>query len=96
VVRRTGGPASEWVVTEWAQVTLEAWGSSQKQASDLAATVRAIVRAMPGQTLSGIAVYKIDEFSGPANLPDPESNQARYTWTVSMHVRAEAVTSVPA
>jgi len=95
-VRRTGGLASDYVVTEWAQITVEAWGSSDKQALDLAQFVRGVIRAMPGQTLTGITVYKIEEFSGPANLPDPESSQSRFTWTVSMHVRATIVAAVPA
>lgn len=93
-VRRTGGPTSEFVVTEWAQITVECWGNTPKQAHDLAQFVRSVIRAMPGQTLTGITVYRVDEFSGPANLPDPESNQARYTWTVSMHVRATIVADV--
>jgi hypothetical protein len=96
VIRRTGGPASEFVVTEWPQITVEAWGATPKQAHDLAQVVRSVIRAMPGQTLTGITVYRVDEFSGPANLPDPESTQSRYTWTVSLHVRAATVADVPA
>lgn len=95
-VRRTGGPRTPYVVTEVAQVTVEAWGDNEKASSDLAEQVRAIVHAMAGGEHSGIPFYRVEEFSGPANLPDPESTQARYTQTLSMHVRATQITNVPA
>jgi metal-dependent amidase/aminoacylase/carboxypeptidase family protein len=89
LVFRTGGPRAN-VVTDSAQLTIEAWAASDVDAHDLAQAARAVLIGMEGAVTGGVTVYGIDEFSGPAFLPDPESDQSRYTWTASVNVRGVA------
>lgn len=85
-VQRTGGP-QRTRVSEDVQLTVEAWAQRDDDAHDLAQKARRILHALPGEVLDGIAVYQCQELAGPANLPDPLSNQPRSTFTVLLHVR---------
>lgn len=89
LVFRTGGPRAN-IVTDAAQVTIEAWAASDADAHDLAQAARAVVNSLEGTVAGGVTVYGIEEFAGPGYLPDPESDQSRYTWTTSVHVRGAA------
>ena len=86
-VIRTGGPRAGLVV-DGAQVTFECWDDSNVGAAELAATLRAQVSALGGRTAGGHLVHRVEEFSGPANVPDLHSEQPRYRWSVAVHVRA--------
>ena len=87
-VLRTGGPKdNDLPVVENSQLTIECWSDDQPSAATLARTVRALVNAMAGVTVSGVTCYRDDEFSGPADLPDPVSDQHRMTWTASVRFR---------
>lgn len=85
-VRRTGGPKRN-LVTDQAQVTVESWGPTDEDAHDLAQDIRALLNALPGQIIDGVAVYRVDELSGPADLPDPLSDQPRYSQSFSVALR---------
>jgi metal-dependent amidase/aminoacylase/carboxypeptidase family protein len=88
-VFRTGGPRVN-VVTDSAQITVEAWAASDHDAHDLAQAARAILNSLEATVTGGATVYGVDEFSGPAYLPDPESAQPRYTWSASVNIRGAA------
>ena len=88
-VVRTGGPAD--LVIDRAQITFEAWGTTTAAASDLAGIVRVVIRSLRGRTLDGHPIYRVAEFGGPALLPDPDTGQARYSWTVQIPVRGYAI-----
>ena len=81
-IRRTGGSRVRRT-TDQSMLTVECWSTSSVDASNLARLVRAHVNATPGRVPE---VKRAQEFSGPAYLPDPDSQQARYTWTVSLDV----------
>lgn len=85
-LRRTGGPKRN-LVTDQAQVTAESWADTDQAAHDLAQEVRALLNALPGTVVDGVAVYRCDELSGPADLPDPLSDQARYSQSFSVALR---------
>lgn len=87
-VRRTGGPMATRV-SDQPQLTVECWAADDIRAYDLANEVRALLRAMADGTkrATNTVVYKYQEFSGPAYLPDPNSEQDRVTWTCSLHAR---------
>lgn len=87
LVKRTGGPRDS-IVTETAQVTIEAWADSSVDAEDLALTCRAHLQALAGFG----SFYRVDEFSGPADLPDPQSHQSRWTWTIAVQQRGHLLT----
>lgn len=89
LVFRTGGPRVN-IVTDAAQLTIEAWSSEDSDAHDLAQAARAVIIGLEGSVTGGVTFYGVDEFSGPANLPDPESDQSRFTWTTSVNVRGAA------
>lgn len=84
-VLRTGGIASG--VVDQAQLTFECWSTSAYLAAQLATLVRAHVAAMAGEVIDGASVYRVEEFSGPQDLPDPQSTQQRWTFTAAVHVR---------
>lgn len=85
VVRRVGGPRQNLVVDN-AMLTIEGWGT-RTVAKDLLARARGEIHAMRGQVLGGTTVYKVTETSGPAFLPDPDSNHARYSMTMQVAMR---------
>lgn len=86
---RTGGPRVN-IVTDAAQLTIEAWGNADADAHDLAQACRAVLIGLEATVTGGVTIYGYDEFSGPAFLPDPDSAQSRYTWTATVNVRGEA------
>jgi hypothetical protein len=83
---RTGG-ARQWPVIDNVMVTIEAWAESDAHAALLAQSVRAVVNAMQGTVVDTVTIYTVTEFSGPANVPDPVSNQPRHSWTVELACR---------
>lgn len=86
VVKRTGGPRLD-LVRDGAQVTLEAYGSTEKAAHDLIQLARAHLHALRGQALGSTTVYRVTEFAGPGNLPDPVTQLPRYTLTAQVALR---------
>jgi len=85
-VWRTGGPKST-KVTDAAQLSIESWAPDVDVAIANASTVRGYLNDLPGRTLAGVPIYRVDELAGPGELPDPLSATRRVTWTVSVHVR---------
>lgn len=88
-VFRTGGPSSFFVIDQ-AQLTVEAYGPNDARAHDLAQLARGLLHAMAGTTQSGVAIYTVNEFSGPQELPDPVTNKPRYTFSIQVSVRGAA------
>lgn len=92
LVRRTGGTASSRVV-DTPTVTVESWSDDPIEAAAIAALVRGIFHAIDTVTYNTVTYqfYRPQEFAGPANLPDPDSAQERYTQTLSVGVRGAAL-----
>lgn len=88
-VLRTGGAVDPLPLTEGAQLTIEAWSTSAPNAYLLASDARLALHQMAGTVVDGVAVYRVEEAAGPQDLPDPESTQARYTFTVIVHLRGQ-------
>jgi hypothetical protein len=83
-VLRTGGP-KETLVSEAAQITVEAWAQTEYRASQLLSLCRALLNA------ADETIYGVREFSGPANLPDPLSAQSRYTQSFQVRARGTVI-----
>ena len=83
---RTGGP-KETLVSEAAQITVEAWAQSEQRASLLLSQCRALLNA------ADETIYGVREFSGPANLPDPLSAQIRYTMSFQVRSRGTVISA---
>lgn len=84
-VQNTGG-ARRNLVTDGAQLTVEAWAETDTDAHDLAQLARAYLNALVGESLDGVAIYRVDEVSRPVPLPDP-SEQPRYSFTSVVALR---------
>lgn len=85
-LKRIGGPRKN-LVTDSPTVQFECFAATGSAAHDLSKSVRGRVHALTGESISGILVTRVQEFAGPANLPDPESDQPRYVFTASLDVR---------
>lgn len=86
LVRRLGGSQHDVVVDD-ATLAVEAWAPTDIAAHDLIQEARAVVHSLVGTQLDGVAVYRVQEFAGPASLPDPDSDHPRYTLTISVSLR---------
>jgi hypothetical protein len=90
-VLRTGGSSS--LVEDRAQLTIEAWATTAVAANALMQLTRGLMHAIDQVTYLTVTYqfYRPQEFSGPANRPDPDSGMERYTETFSVGVRGTAV-----
>lgn len=88
-IRRIGGPRLN-LVADRPQLSIESWAATEEQAADLAQLCRGLIHAMRGTTVAGVAIYRVTEFAGPAELPDPTSDQPRYVQTFEIAMRGTA------
>lgn len=88
LILRTGGVARDFY-TDVPQITVEAWAKTETRAQLLAQKVRTVLRGL--HEIGGYAIYDVEEFAGPANLPDSLSGQPRYTATYAIPIRGRAV-----
>lgn len=86
-VRRQGGTRIT-VVSEAAQLEVQAWGADQAQAEDLGQACRSVLFAMQGRTVAGVPIYRVEDVGGPAEVPDPLSDQPVSQFSVALLVRA--------
>lgn len=91
-VFRSGGPKLGHVIDN-PQITVECWGDDDVALAHFTTVVRALILGMRGQTVGSALCVRVDEFSGPADLPDPVSDQSRLTWSASLRFRGSALTS---
>ena len=90
LVQRHGG-TRHTIVTDAAQIGLECWARHDYEAHDLLQHCRSLlIYRLPGQILDGHTVYRVDEFGGPSNLPDPASTSPRWVMELQVHVRGIA------
>lgn len=87
-LQRTGGTRAN-LVTDAPLLTVECWADLGSTASDLAQLVRALLNSAAGQ-VGAATCYRVRETAGPGNLPDPVSEQARYTQTFEIRIRGSA------
>jgi hypothetical protein len=95
VAVHTSGGTRQWPSVDVPSVMFEAWGPTTASAHDLAQRIRALVWSRYGKRLgaTGVQIYRIDEFSSPALLPDPESKEPRFVWTASIQHRENLETA---
>lgn len=91
VVAEIGG-VFQWPVVDVPTVQLDSWGPTKASAHDLAQKVRARIWSLhprPGvaNLMGSIPIYRIEEFARPGYLPDPDTGEARWRWTVSIQHR---------
>lgn len=89
-IHRVGGPRRS-VVADAPLLAVECWATNDPDAHDLAQLARALLHTARGRSIDGVAVYRIAEAAGPVNLPDPLSQQSRYTFTLEVALRGAAL-----
>jgi len=91
-VLRVGGTNSS-LVQDKPTLAIESWSTDAMEASAIAQLVRGLIHAIDTVTYESVTYqfYRPQEFAGPANLPDPDSAQERYTQTFSVGVRGFAL-----
>ncbi len=88
LVRRVGGTMAGLVFDE-PRLDVLVWHEDDAGRVRLANLARAVLLAAPGSTPLGVAVYRVEEFAGPANLPDPLNETRTVTlFTVAIRLRA--------
>lgn len=90
LVPRVGGTTRN-VVVDTPTIGVECWAATPGAAYELCSLTRALIGALPGQVLDGVMFYSIGEFAGPQQLPDPDSNQARYIYTPTLTCRGTSI-----
>lgn len=87
-VVRTGG-VMQTKITDNAQMTFEAYAEHDDQAMRLAQDTRSHVLGAAGTRLTADAFCKsVGEVSGPAELPDPDTELSRYSFTINTAIKA--------
>lgn len=87
VVSRVGGPRHSRF-RDQPQIVIDSWGTSGgNEPIDVAQRCRAILHAAVGQSWGGSVIGKVTELGGPGWLPDPESNQPRYSQQFTVTLR---------
>jgi hypothetical protein len=89
-VQRVGGARLNLVADD-PTLAIEAWAASPTAAKAVLGVARAHLLAMGRQAVDGVPVYRVAELGGPAYLPDPDSDQPRYTLTVQVALRGVAM-----
>lgn len=86
-VSRVGGDARD-LVTDSARILVECFGPNTVAASDRAKITRALLLASARLT---DVVTRATDGGGVAFLPDPDTNQARYQFVVTLDLRGVAI-----
>jgi hypothetical protein len=86
---RTGGLNTQKVIDQ-AQLTLECYAPTAEEAHDVLQLCRGLVHALQGTVQGGVTFYGVNEFAGPVEFPDPNTDTPRYTMTMQVSVRGSA------
>jgi hypothetical protein len=89
-VSLTGGGDPN-MVTERAQLTFECWAADSVRASEICRMVKALVRAMEGQTVDGVFVRSVRTVGAPVSFPDPATDLPRYQYTAELNCRYQSL-----
>ena len=87
---RTGGARRD-LVTDEAQITVDARDVDNAAAITALILVRALLNDLWGQALAGHQVYTVRELTGPYSNPTTTSELSRYTQSFLVAVRASQV-----
>lgn len=79
------------LITERPQLTFECWAATSIRASEICRTVKANVRSMEGETVTGVFVREVRQVGGPTSFPDPATNLPRYQYTAELNCRFVSV-----
>lgn len=89
VVQRIGG-AKENLVTDGASIEFHCYDTTDVLAWGLSSRIRGIVGAIEGQWLGTIYIRRTQEWTAPARMPHPKSNNPRYTFASTVFIKGAA------
>lgn len=92
VLDSSGGTVRD-KVTDVPTIILEGWAGTNGRALEILQNARALMHWFTD--INGVAVYDVSEFAGPGNLPDPLSDQARFTAAFSVPMRSARSVLLP-
>lgn len=84
--RRTGGVPNS-IVSDVATITVEAWADSPGASHDLAQQGLQALKDAAHTTVGDAQIYKVSVVGGVADFPDPESDQDRHVFSVTVSTR---------
>lgn len=84
LVKRSGGTELHPTV-ELARIDIHCWSDTAFNAQATAQLSLALLKTFSGQET--IQIRNVSTFLGPTPIPDPESNQPRYLFTVELAMR---------
>lgn len=91
LVQRLGGPKLNMVADE-PLIGFESWAPTKSRSRLIMANVRMLINALRGSTLSGHAVYRVQEAAGEQYLPDPTvPTLPRYIWNATIAIRGQGI-----
>lgn len=93
-VRRSGGTKAN-IVQDGPLLIFEAWGDAEEDAQDLAQLCRALMQKTQGTVVDAVSIGHVTEVGGVVSLPDPRSDQARYTFVLRVLMRGASLEEVP-
>jgi hypothetical protein len=93
VLRRGGGSGDGGgaeLITDRPILMVEVYDRYEDDAERLAMDVRSWLHALAGETFGETQCYGVEEYSGPANMPDPRRPElSRYTFTLALRLRGK-------
>lgn len=88
-VTRVGGPTPHRAL-DLPILLVEAWAGTKSGAWELVRDARALL-TRTGRHITGLYVHRWEEVGGPADDPDPDTELARWRFSVQLHVRVRGV-----
>lgn len=85
IVLRAAGGTSPIITINQPRLDVQVWHRDENSAAALAQLVRGLLHTLPGTG----PVRRVTDFLGPIPIPDPESGQARYLFTVEITLRGD-------
>lgn len=77
-------------ITDRPTVSIEGWANSSERAVQIAGLSRAYVHALENTMLDGVQVGRVRS-SPPVELPYPDTDQSRYTFTGSLDLSYSSI-----
>ena len=85
-VRRVGGGRPD-LVTDAAWLAVECFAPTDLDAAALGHVTWGLLFAMRGELIDGVQCYRVQAIAGPADFPDADASQPRFTLTVQATFR---------
>jgi len=87
VYRPPGATPVFWGSIDRAMINVQVWASTEAAARDTAATVHAVLHALPGTTHACAYVERVEDITGLGEMPDP-GLPTLYRQTLTVRVTA--------